>query len=101
MVRLTHLYLQWNCIRKIENLSDLKHLRKLYLSFNEIQYLEGVENLIHLEELHVEYQNLRPEQPFTFDRNSLNGISVGRMAEIPLFPSANLIVFVLSYRYER
>lgn len=100
MVRLTHLYLQWNCIRKIENLSDLKHLRKLYLSFNEIQCLEGVDNLIHLEELHVEYQNLRPEQPFTFDRNSLNGFSVG-VAEISLFSSANLTDFVFSYRYER
>lgn len=70
------------------------------MSFNEIQRLEGVDNLIHLEELHVEYQNLRPEQPFTFDRNSLNGFSVC-VAEISLFSSANLTDFVLSYRYER
>lgn len=76
LTQLTHLYLQWNRIRKIENLNQLKNLRKLYLSYNEIQSLEGLENLHLLEELHLEYQTLPPQHNFTFDLNSLIGISV-------------------------
>lgn len=73
---LTHLYLQWNHIRKIENINHLQNLRKLYLSYNEIQCLDGVDNLNLLEELHLEHQNLEPQHEFTFDVNSLIGISV-------------------------
>lgn len=76
-MHLTHLYLQWNRIKKIENLNELKQLRKLYLSYNEIACLEGVDRLNQLEELHLEYQNLQPHQQFSFDQNSLLGISVG------------------------
>lgn len=72
---MTHLYLQWNRIRKIEHLNQLKNLRKLYLSYNEISHLEGIDNLNLLTELHLEYQNLQPNKEFTFDVNSLIGIS--------------------------
>lgn len=76
LIHLTHLYLQWNRIRKMENLCHLKNLRKLYLSYNEIQRLEGVDNLHQLEEIHLEYQNLSQQQEFSFDVDSLIGISV-------------------------
>lgn len=81
MCHLTHLYLQWNRIRKIENLDALKNLKKLYLSYNEIQRLECVENLHQLEELHLEYQNLASSQysEFTFDVDSIIGISVSAL----------------------
>lgn len=77
MCHLTHLYLQWNRIRRIENLNALKNLKKLYLSYNEIQRLECIENLHQLEELHLEYQKLPSSQDeFTFDIDSMIGISV-------------------------
>lgn len=80
---LTHLYLQWNRIEKIENLSTLTNLKKLYLSYNKIQRLEGVERLHQLEELHLEYQNLpSPESEFSFDADSMIGISVSFLAII-------------------
>lgn len=78
MIHLTHLYLQWNRIEKMENLNHLKNLRKLYLSYNEIQRFEGIDNLSQLEELHLEYQHLSQQQEFTFDVNSLIGISVSK-----------------------
>lgn len=59
----------------MENLNQLKNLRKLYLSYNEIQRLEGIENLHQLEELHLQYQTLPPQQEFSFDMDSLIGIS--------------------------
>lgn len=77
LCHLTHLYLQWNRIRKIENLNALKNLKKLYLSYNEIQRLECIESLHQLEELHLEYQSLPSSQhAFTFDENSVIGVSV-------------------------
>lgn len=84
-MHLTHLYLQWNRIKKIENLNGLKHLRKLYLSYNEIQCLEGVETLNQLEELHLEYQNFEQNQQFTFDTSSLIGISVNNLTSFECF----------------
>lgn len=60
----------------MENLNHLNHLRKLYLSYNEVQRLEGIDNLNQLEELHLEYQQLPLQQEFTFDVDSLIGISV-------------------------
>lgn len=83
MSQLTHLYLQWNRIGRIENLNHLKHLRKLYLSYNEIQRLEGVGDLNQLEELHVEYQNVQADQEFSFDLNSLIGISASSSIKNP------------------
>lgn len=62
----------------MENLNHLKNLRKLYLSYNEIQRFEGIDNLSQLEELHLEYQHLSQQQEFTFDVNSLIGISVSK-----------------------
>lgn len=84
-MHLTHLYLQWNRIKKIENLNGLKHLRKLYLSYNELQCLEGVDTLNQLEELHLEYQNFEQNQQFTFDTKSLIGISVSSFTSFDCF----------------
>lgn len=82
LIHLTHLYLQWNRIERIENLNPLKHLRKLYLGYNEIQCLEGVENLHELEELHLQYQRLQPNCEFSFNADSLIGVSVSNFVTI-------------------
>lgn len=95
MCHLTHLYLQWNRIRKIENLSALKNLKKLYLSYNEIQRLECVENLHQLEELHLEYQSLPSSQrAFTFDENSMIGVSVSMQYSIRIAQSTSIIFHI-------
>lgn len=95
---LTHLYLQWNRIQKIENLDALKHLKKLYLSYNEIQRLEGVEHLCQLEELHLEYQNLPSSQDeFSFDVDSIVGISVSVYAFEPSFIFLSFIYYYFGY----
>lgn len=74
LTSLTHLYLQWNKIRKIENLSGLINLKKLYLGNNEITCLENVQSLCMLEELHIERQKI-DSVAFNFDAISLLGIS--------------------------
>lgn len=82
LTHLTHLYLQWNRIRQFENLNRLTNLRKLYLSYNEISHLDGIDNLNFLTELHLEYQRLQPNTEFTFDVNSLIGISASFLSFI-------------------
>lgn len=95
MCHLTHLYLQWNRIRKIENLAALKNLKKLYLSYNKIQCLEGVENLHQLEELHLEYQNLpSSSDEFSFDVDSMIGISVSNIGIYPVCMHIHLFFII-------
>lgn len=73
---LTHLYLQHNRIKRMENLNGLNSLRKLYLGGNEISRLENVEHLPRLEELHVDRQRLADGERFTFDIKSLLALAV-------------------------
>lgn len=73
---LTHLYLQWNRIKTIENFDNLTNLKKLYLGHNEITELNGLCNLDNLEELHIENQNLPKNIEFEFDVDCLEYISV-------------------------
>eukprot|EP00002_Diphylleia_rotans_P035284 TRINITY_DN7685_c0_g1_i3.p1 TRINITY_DN7685_c0_g1~~TRINITY_DN7685_c0_g1_i3.p1 ORF type:complete len:280 (+),score=55.84 TRINITY_DN7685_c0_g1_i3:112-951(+) len=75
LANLTHLYLQHNRIRSLENLAPLKKLMKLYLDGNYISRLSGLESLRSLEELHVSRQILAPDEEFTMDEESFDGIS--------------------------
>lgn len=76
LTELTHLYLQHNRIKRLENLNGLKNLRKLYLGGNEISRLENVEQLPRLEELHIDRQLFPDGEQFTFDMNSLLALAV-------------------------
>lgn len=73
---LTELYLQWNHIRKIQGINTLRCLQKLYLSNNEIERLENISNLVYLEELYIDRQRIPIDVKFTFERDSMVGISV-------------------------
>lgn len=68
--------MQWNNIRTIDKLNELKQLRKLYLGYNRIHCLENVDQLFQLEELHLERQKLDDGSEFTFDLASLFGLRV-------------------------
>lgn len=75
-VNLTHLYLQHNNLTKIENLQTLRNLTHLFLGYNNISVIEGLENLDKLLELHVENQHLSAGESLIFDPRSLQTISV-------------------------
>lgn len=76
LTELTHLYLQHNRIKRMENLNGLNNLRKLYLGGNEISRLENVEQLPRLEELHIDRQRIADGERFTFDMKSLLAVAV-------------------------
>lgn len=76
---LTSLYLQSNEISKIENLQNLKKLRKLYLGHNCISVVENLNNMENLEELHIEKQNLPEGTSLCFDPRTLSVISVNKI----------------------
>lgn len=73
---MTSLYLQNNTILRIENLENLKKLKKLYLGHNIINVVEGLQNLKNLEILHLEKQNLFEGNSLCFDPRSVNAIAV-------------------------
>jgi protein phosphatase 1 regulatory subunit 42 len=60
----------------MEGLDRLACLKKLYLEKNCISRLEGLQNCRQLEELYLSKQTLPPELEFTFDDYSLAAISV-------------------------
>ncbi|XP_055953987.1 protein phosphatase 1 regulatory subunit 42-like isoform X4 [Argiope bruennichi] len=53
MDRITHLYLQEQYIKKIENLHSCRNLRALYLYDNKIEKIENLEDLVHLNCLYL------------------------------------------------
>ncbi|GIX87063.1 protein phosphatase 1 regulatory subunit 42 [Caerostris darwini] len=53
MDRITHLYLQEQHIKKIENLDTCRNLRALYLYDNKIETIENLEDLVHLTFLYL------------------------------------------------
>lgn len=73
---LSHLYLQCNSINKIENLKNLVNLQKLFLGQNCIAVVEGLENLRHLQELHIEKQQLDAGEKLCFDPRNLFTLAV-------------------------
>ncbi|GFQ85557.1 protein phosphatase 1 regulatory subunit 42 [Trichonephila clavata] len=54
MDRITHLYLQEQHIKKIENLHSCRNLRALYLYENKIETIENLEDLVHLNYLYLQ-----------------------------------------------
>lgn len=75
-MNLTHLYMQHNKIRKLENLDCLLNLRKLYVGYNCISVIEGLENVENLVELHVENQSLTIGETLCFEPRSSITLSV-------------------------
>lgn len=75
-MNLTHLYMQHNKIRKLENLDCLQNLRKLYVGYNCISVIEGLENVENLVELHVENQSLTIGETLCFEPRSSITLSV-------------------------
>ncbi|PSN40747.1 Protein phosphatase 1 regulatory subunit 42, partial [Blattella germanica] len=73
---LTHLYLQANKINKIENLNGLKKLKKLYLGHNCIAVIEGLDKLCNLQELHIQKQNLPQGETLHFDPRTTKSLAV-------------------------
>jgi len=59
----------------MEGFLDLVHLKKLYIEKNCIQKLDGLENCRILEELYIGHQDLPLEEEFMFDKYSLAAIS--------------------------
>lgn len=53
------LWLENNCIAKIERLGHMKHLRFLYLQNNRISKIEGLEGLTELVTLNLEHNAIR------------------------------------------
>lgn len=77
-MNLTHLYLQWNKICQIQNINNLRNLRKLYLGHNELYRLENIDGLSRLEELHIERQRnsaAGDSLEFSFEASSIRGIA--------------------------
>lgn len=59
----------------MEGLIEMVNLRKLYLERNCISKLDGLDNCRYLEELYIGNQDLEPDEEFTFDEYSLAAIS--------------------------
>jgi hypothetical protein len=55
----------------MEGLDTLKELQNLYLEHNCISRLEGLHNNSKLKEINLNNQKLSPGQQFTFDDTSL------------------------------
>lgn len=68
----------------MEGFLELVNLRKLYLERNCIQKLDGLDNCRKLEELYLGHQQLPPGANFAFDEYSLAAISnTLRVLDIP------------------
>ncbi len=72
---ITHLYLQHNKIKKLENLESLVNLTKLYLDNNNIEVVENLETMTKLEELYLSNQELPENVCMSFDESSMKAIS--------------------------
>lgn len=72
---LTHLYLQHNKIKNLENFETLVNLQKLYLDNNQIEVVENLENLCKLEELYISNQELPQGTHMTFQEGSMKALS--------------------------
>lgn len=59
----------------MEGFTTLVNLQKLYLQKNCIQKLEGLENCRRLEELNLSSQRLPPRASLTYDEYSLAAIA--------------------------
>lgn len=73
---LTHLYLQHNDLTKIANLDCLKNLAKLYLGYNSISIVEGLEKLENLIEFHIERQKIAVGESLCFEPRTAHTLSV-------------------------
>lgn len=75
MTKITQLSLYDNNILKMEGFESLVNLRKLYLERNCISKLEGLHNCRQLEELNLGHQTLAGDRAFEFDEYSVVAIA--------------------------
>ncbi|ESN90168.1 hypothetical protein HELRODRAFT_182769 [Helobdella robusta] len=69
------IYIQNNCISRIQYLDNLSKLKKIYLGHNHICVLEGFETVEQLEELNIECQKLAPGDSLIVDPFSVFAFS--------------------------
>ncbi|KAF4517399.1 hypothetical protein B566_EDAN005007 [Ephemera danica] len=62
LTRLERLYMRWNLIKKIENVSHLVTLRELELYDNQITVIENLDCLVNLESLDLSFNRIRQIQ---------------------------------------
>lgn len=74
-----HLYLQHNDLKKLENLDSLRNLTKLCLGHNRISVVEGLENLEKLSELRIEKQKLAAGESLIFEPRTAHALSVSHI----------------------
>ena len=82
--KITQLNLHGNRIDQMEGFMDLVNLKKLYLEKNCLSKIDGLDNCRRLEELWIGNQDIAPSQEFLFDEYSLAAISETlRLLDVP------------------